>query len=303
MARRESTAVPAVFLAVTTLVMVTAVHSLWPRHPNVPDWKGPTRLPVTRTSPTEPFAGNTLLLHNWTENRVQNKVGHLIAALESDPTMPSGAMALWSIPRTINGYSALPHAGLKKAMCFNVWGHSCSKAVESLFEVPEGLSLRRDELLNIEEIRVKKSRFTLAPVDWPGEWRLAETTGDAFIYRRATPQRRPPGTVAWIDPGLEVRTEGAAQVMSETLLVANATDQSRQMIFSRPSYPGYGFALDGRPLPVDIVDKIFLAVSIPAHAQGRLVLGYRPPLLVATGPLALAGLLLAAFLARRYHRG
>ena len=106
--------------------------------------------------------------------------------------------------------------------------------------------------------------------------------------------------LARVVPGTKVLTGG---VTDEILHVTNATVQPRRLVFSRAAYPGFHLALDGRALPLEIVDKTLLSVTIPPRTQGQLVLDYRPPLLLATAALALAGLLLVAWLARRHRVG
>jgi hypothetical protein len=52
------------------------------------------------------------------------------------------------------------------------------------------------------------------------------------------------------------------------------------VVFSRPWYPGYHATLNGKNLPVKVLNLFLPTVQLPPGAKGRLILEYRPRSLV-----------------------
>ncbi|MEW6729714.1 MAG: hypothetical protein AB1489_00120 [Acidobacteriota bacterium] len=86
----------------------------------------------------------------------------------------------------------------------------------------------------------------------------------------------------------ETRLRAIAQV--EPL---NSSGESL-VLFSRPWYPGYRATLNGKEVPVEVINYFLPAVRLPAGAQGELILEYRPSSFVIGVIIALITLLLTA---------
>ncbi|MEW6729715.1 MAG: hypothetical protein AB1489_00125 [Acidobacteriota bacterium] len=84
----------------------------------------------------------------------------------------------------------------------------------------------------------------------------------------------------------ETRLRAIAQV--EPL---NSSGESL-VLFSRPWYPGYRATLNGKEVPVEVINYFLPAVRLPAGAQGELILEYRPSSFVNGVIIALITLLL-----------
>jgi len=95
---------------------------------------------------------------------------------------------------------------------------------------------------------------------------------------------------------------------TESMTVSSTTGGS--VVFSRLLWPGYTATLDGRPVPVDSVEGVFVSVRLPAGTDAaRLALSFRPPGttlglgLAAIGAALLTGLLALDIISRRRRRG
>ncbi len=80
----------------------------------------------------------------------------------------------------------------------------------------------------------------------------------------------------------------------EVRVEAESAERSSLVLFERPWYPGYRATLDGRPLRVEALNLIQLAVEIPAGSKGLLVLEYAPATFRIGLGIALSALLIGA---------
>ncbi|HEX7463172.1 MAG TPA: hypothetical protein VF317_13465, partial [Dermatophilaceae bacterium] len=116
-----------------------------------------------------------------------------------------------------------------------------------------------------------------------------------------------PGRVV-ASPGATVSNAAPSNDTAESMTVSSPSGGS--VVFSRLMWPGYTATLDGRPVAVDALKGVFVAVRLPAgtHAA-RLELSFRPPgttlglVLAAAGGALLTVLLALEYLIRRRRRG
>ena len=278
-------------LLITTAALFSLIHMLWPHHPNLPEWPGPDSVQGTPTMAGAAYTENTMMIH-----RLVGEVG--------TSSLPSGAITLWTNARSINGYSAVPNAGIKKATCFNVWGFSCRNALELLFEVPvAGIPLRRDQLFNLRRLAIEKRQFKQPP-NWPAEWRQVGEDSSVLVFERTSPPASQSGSVTWAEAPLSISASAPnTSAMHESLQVENTSDKLLRIVFSRPTYSGVGISLNGTPLPIEPVDGVFLSTQIPPHAAGTLEVTYSPPFLRLTAVLAALALIAAFTIQRRIKCG
>ena len=289
------------FLVITTLSVLCLTHWEWPRNENVANWDGPMNVNpgIFNFANRVPYAGNTLLVIK--SNAIRLRPGELRSPLEtailSRKDAPTGAMPLWSINATLNGYSALPHRGLQDAFCFTNAGLShCADQLGRIFEPNPETGIRIDRLFRIKEIRITNAKPDngLARAV-PRDWERVMLDDDVQIFRApAESSNRQVGTVAYAEQGLAVESIEAA-VQHEVLSVTNPTDTAKRLVFSRPIYPGYRATLNGVTLPVTVTSDVFVSVTIPPRARGQLELGFMPPYIIVSAFAAMIALILAAF--------
>jgi len=271
----------------TTLLIAAAIHLEWPRNDNVGHWPAPSAGKIDATVPLE--AGRVLILQPQARDDAQ-----------SWKSLPSGNVALWENRPFINGYSPVRHSVLARTFCFNTWSWSCDQAVDRLLALDSTTGVDRASLLRIEEVRTAAGTLgrTMEKLAPDRGFVRVGATSDHTIWRR--PIVSLPGTLSWHSPKLQIRTAGPASAAEERYHVKNTDGQSARMIWARIDYPGYRATLDGTPLPLDAYDGMLVAVTIPPHAEGELVLTHRLPGWPWTPIAALAGVLMV--MARAHWR-
>jgi hypothetical protein len=240
--------------------------------------------------------------------------------------------------RFANGYSPMHPRGMTEVLGFNYHGVLVPDCVERLLARetrPDGLL----QLMAVDGLIVADRFESHWQAVEANGWRLeAFVPGGGVFYRQAPPSPRvrtiaqaewtgsratalelltgptsgpvplvllrdggPSGTelvrFAPLDvtPVEEWRNSAAVDVRG------SSADGESLVVFARPWFPGYRASLDGRPVPVELLNLTMPAVRVPAGSSGRLVLEYRPRSLVlgcylaaAAGTLALLALALTA---------
>jgi hypothetical protein len=254
-----------------------------------------------------------------------------------------GNTAMYSGLDFVSGYSPTGPAGMEQVLPFRWQGYGSQEGIENLLEAetgPQGLL----ELLGVDGLVVAERFAAYRPCLVMNGWEeVAQVHGGIVFHRKGTrsprvravsqaemiadpiaaKQRltgRSGGPVPLIlqgEPASEKRETAPFVPVAVTTVadernavvvdVAARTEGETLIVFSRPWFPGYRATIDGKPVPVELVDLMLPAVRLPAGPPGRLVLEYRPRSLIvgcsvaaATGSFVVVVLLFA--LARRLHR-
>ncbi|MEW6729712.1 MAG: hypothetical protein AB1489_00110 [Acidobacteriota bacterium] len=229
----------------------------------------------------------------------------------------------------INGYTPMFPLGFK--YIFQFGGHGClssgyARLVLQKETDPEGLLA----LMGVDGLVISNSLKAEAASLTERGWRMVTATDEGMVFHReglrnprvrvilsATPfsgeiqkealnwlgNRRGP-----VAPVLLTQSSTTSEPLQfapikirpvkETRLRAIAeveplsSSGESLVLFSRPWYPGYRATLNGKEVPVEIVNFIMPAVRLPAGAQGELILEYRPNSFVIGSGIALATILL-----------
>jgi hypothetical protein len=253
-----------------------------------------------------------------------------------------GNTAMYSNLDFVTGYSPTGPAGMEQVLPFRMQGYASAKGIERLLASetgPHGLL----ELLGVDGLVVAERFEECRPVLFANGWReVAAVQGGMVFHRigqrsahvRAAQVAQTIGDRNEIQERITMRTDGPAPLLVlgppgspstgdehfVTVEIRNIEERRNSvavelgasaegeglLVFSRPWFPGYRATLDGKPLPVEVVNLMLPAVRIPPGAQGRLVLEYLPRSLVigtwcssTTAILIIATIALACILSRR----
>ena len=198
----------------------------------------------------------------------------------------------------VNLYTAVGHQQFASLLCIKWEGSTCPDAQKYLFAQELTTGRPYADLMGLDRVVLIRHAFPNASVQGaPDGWHFVRD-GDplAWVLERTTPR---PGRSARVvaSPGVTVTSEAPSSDTAESMTVSAASGGS--VVFSRLLWPGYTATLDGRPVPVDSLNGVFVTVRLPAgtHAA-RLALSFRPPgttlgLVLAAG----GGTLVAALVA------
>jgi len=127
----------------------------------------------------------------------------------------------------------------------------------------------------------------------------------AAIVQRETPQL----PVILLTPGTNAHERYGRRAIGEieegrhsTSFVVQGKGPKALIVFRRAWMPGWRATIDGKPLPVLRAHLIMPAVEIPADAEGKVRLVYRPRSLMIGVILAGAALVIMAALSLRVRR-
>jgi hypothetical protein len=221
-----------------------------------------------------------------------------------------GSTPMWAALRFINGYSPIRPAGVATGFEFFTHGEIDSDFGEYLLQSESGPSgildqLGVDGLVVAPEISVKPE-----PAAWD---RVLENDEGRVFHRKGAPLPAA-RSVTWLD-SIPDREFAAA-------IVSNIHDSRNGMEFdvnlsaggepglvtlSRPYFRGYRARLGDKKLAVNSYRGLIPIIELPAGAQGRVVVEYRPNWLIAGGAVAflstvawLAGVI-CGFRSKRAH--
>jgi hypothetical protein len=225
-----------------------------------------------------------------------------------------GNLAMYSGLEFINGYSPTKPAGMESVLPFRDHGFVTVPDGERLLRTetgPRGLLSR----LGVDGLVISDTFASSRPLLRANGWReAARVEGGTVLHREGRSPRVRAIEQAEVLPREAFATARLSEVTetrnSAQVEVADSAEGETLIVFSRPWYPGYRATLDGKALPVEVVDLMLPAVRLPVGARGRLVLEYRPRSLVLGGwTAALTGLVMVLISfshngasAKRIHR-
>jgi hypothetical protein len=255
-----------------------------------------------------------------------------------------GNTAMYSGLDFVSGYSATGPAGMEEVLPFRCQGYGSPEGIESLLENetgPQGLL----ELLGVDGLVMAERFAAYRPRLVANGWEeVAQVRGGIVFHRKGPhsprvravshaeviadrtaakerltgraggpvplillgqPATVASGTVQFVPVAVTTVADERNAVVVD---VAARSEGEALIVFSRPWFPGYRAAFDGKPVPVELADLMLPAVRLPAGSEGRLVLEYRPRSLVVgasvaatTASFVVAVLLLT--LGQRFRRG
>ncbi len=136
-------------------------------------------------------------------------------------------------------------------------------------------------------------------------FRLHSVREDTAMFAHVRPASDPESTVSLATEGTMIASDQLVNAQVERVEVSNPTGSDGRVAFARVWWPGYRATIDGRPVPVQSLDGLFVSVVVPAGATGTLELSYYPSTWNWAVPVGVTGMLLLAALsiyARRLGR-
>ena len=203
-------------------------------------------------------------------------------------TIRPGNTAMFADLRLINGYSPIQPRGIASMLPFDTHGFLNPKAWVWLLNHALGQNDIFDQI-GIDGLVVshRAARLGLPPQD---EWQLVQNTNEGLVFhRRGRAADQPTASLLTAIPAGTselTRLPLAVSCRHEMAIEIPSVDRPSLLIFHRPWYPGWQAHLNDQPLPVVAHQQVAIAVSLPPHATGRLVLHYRPPAFVYGLPIA-----------------
>jgi len=259
--------------AVITFVALLATYLCVPTNDGIPKYNLSQEL--LKPAPLDP-ARLYLSIYPWAEltYRVENKpqpVGQIVRP---------GSTSMWAGLHFINGYSPIRPAGVAREFATTIHGEINPAMGDYLLNYqggPNGELAR----LGVDGIVVARE-MDVAPQP-ASEWQLVASTDEGRVFHRrgaplvrvrsvTTINSRPNEqfAAATVSRILDSRNRVEADVD-----VANGNRQAL-LAFSRPHFRGYEARLGNQKLAVTSYRGLFPLVEVPAGAQGRLTLTYRP---------------------------
>ncbi|MEW6729713.1 MAG: hypothetical protein AB1489_00115 [Acidobacteriota bacterium] len=288
-----------------------------PTNTEIPRWQFPEMRTAT---PLDPEIRYLSLYDYWdTFKTYQPNLG---------PVLRPGNTAMYAGLQLVNGYSAMAPIKLAYLLGFSGHGYMNRDIAKNILQKEigaEGLLqvIGVDGLIIPASLRKETTNLTQQG------WQQVANFDEGTIFHRIGPRSLRVRSLSSVqltssnDDALnwfETRIETAApfllwgqaassgqqlsfaatsvKLVAETRLRAIAeveplsSSGESLVLFSRPWYPGYRATLNGKEVPVEIVNFIMPAVRLPAGAQGELILEYRPNSFVIGSGIALATILL-----------
>jgi hypothetical protein len=191
---------------------------------------------------------------------------------------------MWAGLRFVNGYSPIRAAGVAREFATSIHGEINPDVGSHLLNLQAG---RDGELALMGVDGVVVAREVSITPQPSSEWEAVLTTDEGRVFhRRGVPFARV-RSITSIDsrPGEQFAAATVSRIHnSRNRVEANVNvpdgDRPALLTFSRPYFRGYEGRLGHRKLAVTSYRGLFPLVEVPAGAQGRLVLVYRPAWLI-----------------------
>ncbi|WP_309234945.1 hypothetical protein [Nocardia sp. XZ_19_385] len=207
----------------------------------------------------------------------------------------------------VNGYTPTGHFYFGELLCMRWDSSVCPDAYRRLFAPEESTGRPLVDLMKLDRVVLQRALFTdVRDKSAPAGWKWADYPGHEkyilVLERENGPISTENGRVADIDAG----TATSISETATTSRVRVTAPDGGRVVFARLGWPGYRATLDGRPLPISVVAKSFVAVDVPAGTNGHeLVVTWRPPgwkIGVASALAGLAGVGLLQWMYLRERR-
>jgi hypothetical protein len=195
-----------------------------------------------------------------------------------------GSTPMWAGLHFINGYSPIRPAGVAREFATSIHGEINPSAGSYLLSSQAGKDGELT-LLGVDGIVVARELdITPQPAS---EWESILTTDEGRVFHRSGAPFARVRSLTTIDsrPGEQFMTATVSRIIdSRNRVEADVDvpkgDRPALVTFSRPYFRGYEARLGNRKLAVTSYRGLFPIVEVPAGAQGRLALIYRPAWLI-----------------------
>jgi hypothetical protein len=199
-------------------------------------------------------------------------------------TLRPGSTSMWAGLQFINGYSPIRAAGVAREFATSIHGEINPDVGSHLLNNQAGTDGEL-ALMGVDGVVVARE-VSITPQP-SSEWEAVLTTDEGRVFhRRGVPFARV-RSITSIDsrPGEQFAAATVSRIdNSRNRVEANVNvpdgDRPALLTFSRPYFRGYEGRLGHRKLAVTSYRGLFPLVEVPAGAQGRLVLVYRPAWLI-----------------------
>lgn len=194
-------------------------------------------------------------------------------------TLRPGSASMWAGVRFLNGYSPIRPAGVAREFECAIHGEIAPNKATTLLahgSGAEGILAR----IGVDGIIIAKE---VPQNPEPGnEWELAATTAEGRVFHRPglLPRVR---SVSSLDsrPGEQFSPAALSRIVDERHrlevdVAVPAGHRPALLTISRPFFNGYRAELGGRSLGVSSYRGLMPVIEVPAGANGRLTLVYRP---------------------------
>jgi hypothetical protein len=177
---------------------------------------------------------------------------------------------------TINGYCALGHVGLRPGTFgFNWFEFRDTSGIDFLLAKEPTTNQPIVSLMRVNRLLIFNGYVDHARPLLGSDWIPASTGEYATVFENAAPNYAPT-TLSYASDGIVAQPQGELTGEQEQLkITANAT--GGQLVFARLYWPGYEAQLNGNPVSVNPLDKIFVKVDLPPGSTGELTLKFVPP--------------------------
>jgi hypothetical protein len=259
--------------AAITFLTLLATYLCIPPNSGVPKYNLSQEL--IRPSPLDP-SRLYLSIYPWAEliYRVENKpqpVGQIVRP---------GSTSMWAGLHFINGYSPIRPAGVAREFAATIHGEMNPAMGDYLLNYQAG---ERGELARLGVDGIVVAREIDVVPQPASEWQLVVSTDEGRVFhRRGAPLARV-RSVTTIDsqPNEQFAVATVSRISDSRNRVEADVDVSNGnrpalLAFSRPYFRGYKACLGNEKLAVTSYHGLFPLVEVPAGAQGRLTLTYRP---------------------------
>ena len=259
--------------AAITFLALLATYLCIPTNDGVPKYNLSQEL--LKPAPLDPTR-LYLSIYPWAEltYRVENKprpVGQIVRP---------GSTSMWAGLHFINGYSPIRPAGVAREFAATIHGEINPAMGDYLLNYqggPNGELAR----LGVDGIVVARE-MDIAPQP-ASEWQLVVSTDEGRVFhRRGAPLARVRSVTSINSrPNEQFAAATVSRILDSRNRVEADVDISNGnrpalVTFSRPHFRGYEAHLGNQKLAVTSYRGLFPLVEVPAGAQGRLTLTYRP---------------------------
>jgi hypothetical protein len=202
-------------------------------------------------------------------------------------TVRPGSISMWAGIRFVNGYSPIRPAGVAREFVTSIHGEIDPHMGEWLVWKEAGEDGLLDRLGIDGVIIAREFDFSPRPAS---EWESVVKNSEASVYHRRGDPIPIVRSTDWDGNHAIADVHGIVDSrngVSATVAVP-AGEQTALLAVARPYFRGYRARLDGHAMPVRSYRNLIPLVEIPAGAQGRFTLSYRPGWLIYGGAMAVA---------------
>lgn len=207
-------------------------------------------------------------------------------------TLRPGSTSMWGGVHLLNGYSPIRPSGVARELGFATHGEIRPDIAELLLEQESGAEgiLAR---LGVDGIVIANEMGWVPQPE--GEWEMAIATAEGRVFHRRNGALARVRSVTAIDarPNEQFASAAVSRIVNgrnrlQADITVPANGPPALLTISRPFFHGYRAKIGDVPLKVDSYRGLMPVVEVPAGANGRVTLVYRPWWLIYGGAISAA---------------